>query len=307
MQIRKFKSWAIKYLEGFPTAALDVSVLMEFFLKKDKTQLLLHPEYELSSDEYAMLYKAVSLRKTGLPVAYITGRKEFWGYSFIVSPDVLIPKPDTEVLVETALSMIVQRLHDEGGKSITLCDICTGSGCVGISVLKALSEMKGGESTRITGLTLTDISPAALNIAERNARALLTDKDFKKAEFVLSDLFSRVPQSFDVILSNPPYVPATMVDELLKDGRNEPGLALDGDAYGDAADGRTQSGDGLSIIRSLVPQCMEHLNEGGLLIIETGEYNALQTKALFEEAGFRGVRIIKDLEGQERDVLGVKC
>ena len=105
-----------------------------------------------------------------------------------------------------------------------------------------------------------------------------------------------------MILSNPPYIPSKMVDELLKDGRSEPRLALDGDSYGTSH----KSCDGLSIIRRLVPQCMEHLNEGGILIVEAGEYNALETKAIFEKSGFSHVKIIKDLEGQARDVYGEK-
>lgn len=302
MEIREFKSWAKKHLSSSPSAALDVSVLLEFFLGKDKTWILLHEKDELSSEQFSKLSEAVAARKTGLPVAYITGRKEFYGYDFFVTPDVLIPKPDTEILVESALTEILQKIQNEKNGISSICDICTGSGCVGLSVIKFLSERNEIPSAKLPELTLSDISSAALSIAEKNAKNLLSKELFQKINLVKSDLFSAIPQKFDMILSNPPYVPGKMVDELLKDGRSEPRLALDGDAYGTSQ----KSCDGLSIIRRLVPQCMKHLNEGGILIVETGEYNALETKTIFEKSGFSHVKIIKDLEGQARDVYGEK-
>lgn len=301
MEIREFKSWAKKHLSSSPSAALDVSVLLEFFLGKDKTWILLHEKDELTAEQFSKLSDAVFARKTGLPVAYITGRKEFYGYDFFVTPDVLIPKPDTEILVESAILKITEKINEEGKNGISsICDICTGSGCVGLSVIKFLSERNEIPSTKIPELTLSDISSAALLIAEKNAKNLLSKELFQKINLVKSDLFSAISKRFDMILSNPPYVPSKMVDELLKDGRSEPRLALDGDAY------EKSSNDGLSLIRRLVPQCMEHLNEGGILIVETGEYNALETKTIFEKSGFSHVKIIKDLEGQARDVYGEK-
>lgn len=300
MEIREFKSWAKKHLSSSPSAALDVSVLLEFFLGKDKTWILLHEKDELTAEQFSKLSDAVFARKTGLPVAYITGRKEFYGYDFFVTPDVLIPKPDTEILVESALTEILQKIQNEKNGISSICDICTGSGCVGLSVIKSLSERNEIPSAKLPELTLSDISSAALSIAEKNAKNLLPKGLCQKINLVKSDLFSAIPKRFDMILSNPPYVPSKMVDELLKDGRSEPRLALDGDSY------EEPSNDGLSIIRSLIPQCMEHLNEGGILIVEAGEYNALETKAIFEKSGFSHVKIIKDLEGQARDVYGEK-
>ena len=300
MEIREFKSWAKKHLSSSPSAALDVSVLLEFFLGKDKTWILLHEKDELTAEQFSKLSEAVAARKTGLPVAYITGRKEFYGYDFFVTPDVLIPKPDTEILVESALTEITRKIQSEKNGISSICDICTGSGCVGLSVIKFLSERNEIPSAKLPELTLSDISSAALLIAEKNAKNLLPRELCQKINLVKSDLFSAIPKRFDMILSNPPYIPSKMVDELLKDGRSEPRLALDGDAY------EEPSNDGLSIIRRLVPQCMEHLNEGGILIVEAGEYNALETKTIFEKSGFSHVKIIKDLEGQARDVYGEK-
>ena len=300
MEIREFKSWAKKHLSSSPSAALDVSVLLEFFLEKDKTWILLHEKDELTAEQFSKLSDAVFARKTGLPIAYITGHKEFYGYDFFVTPDVLIPKPDTEILVESALTEITRKIQSEKNGISSICDICTGSGCVGLSVIKFLSERNEIPSAKLPELTLSDISSAALLIAEKNAKNLLPRELCQKINLVKSDLFSAIPKRFDMILSNPPYIPSKMVDELLKDGRSEPRLALDGDAY------EEPSNDGLSIIRRLVPQCMEHLNEGGILIVETGEYNALETKTIFEKSGFSHVKIIKDLEGQARDVYGEK-
>ena len=292
------------------TPELDADILLQHILKQNRTWLMVHREYELSEDEEKAFTEAVSLRCTGLPVAYITGHKEFYGYDFAVTPDVLIPKPDTEVLIDHALNYLGQQYSTLEGPGGTLsaipevCDMCSGSGCVGISILKALQENDGIEENNLPKMTFADISLKALAVTRKNAAALLSDNCQSKLRFAQSNLFDNVPFKYDIIVTNPPYVPHSESIELLKDGRKEPLLALDGDVS-DEGDW-TGTEDGLSLIRRLIPQCREHLVRGGVLLMETGEYNAEETARLFEEAGFKNVHIEKDMNGRERDVIGEK-
>ena len=305
MTIQQFKSTAIATLSHTsPSPALDVSVLLEFCLKQNKTWLLLNNNIELTSEQEQWLNEAIQKRSSGLPVAYITGHKEFYGYDFIVSQDVLIPKPDTEILVEKALDLIIAKMEARPDIVLSICDMCTGSGCIGLSVLKQLIEEYKIPSGSLPKLTMCDISPAALEIARQNAQKLLPPEEAEEIRFIQTNLFSEVEYTFDVILSNPPYIPARMVDELLKDGRKEPRLALDGDVgiFGES----TKSNDGLDLIRRLLPESYEHLSGNGILLMETGEYNAQEASRLAKETGFRNVKIYKDLEGQLRVTEGVK-
>ena len=297
--IRDYKTIAVKELQGIlPTPELDVQVILQHALHLDKTQLLLFSNKKLPHTKLDWLNEAVAKRKTGLPVAYITGVKEFYGYDFFVTPDVLIPKPDTEVLVERAIEMIMNALDGEcvtvgsgaAARSLKILDMCTGSGCIGIAVMKTLYALEKVPVEKLPLMTLVDISEPALAIAKKNAAALLPDGEIlQKITFIQSDLFEKVEGQFDFILTNPPYIPSKMVYELLKDGRSEPRLALDGDA------------DGTFLIKKLLQQSCKHLAQNGTILMETGEYNAQATADFAQKAGF-ATEIHRDLEGQMRVV-----
>ena len=301
MTFQQFKIQSIKELSGSPSPSLDVEVLMQWILKKDRSYILFHRDEKLSEEQESQLKKSISLRKTGLPIAYITGHKEFYGIDFMVSPDVLIPKPDTEVLVENSIE-IIKCLQDKSDHTLNILDMCTGSGCVAISIIKTLKDLHSpGESN--LKFTLADISNKALDIARENARRILDPETLSKVTFVSTNLFKNLKdKSFDLIVSNPPYVPCDQTTELLKDGRNEPRLALDGDI--DIEGNPSGTKDGLEIIRNLVSQAKSHLTENGMLILETGEYNAMETACLMKKIGFRDVKTYVDLEGDLRNVSG---
>lgn len=311
MTLQNLKSQIIKELSQVsPSAKLDAEVLLSYSLGFSKTELLLKRDYEVPADKEAWLLNATARRASGLPIAYITGHKEFYGYDFIVSPAVLIPKPDTEILVERAVDVILSMMDARGENLLTVCDMCTGSGCIAIAVAKTLLEDERVPPEQLPKFTLADISEPALDIARRNATALLSDHGslvMSRFNFVRTNLFDAISEAikYDVILSNPPYIPHTMVDELLKDGRSEPRLALDGDITleGDRAcemNGQAKD-DGLEIIRNMIPQAQSHLAPRGTILMETGEYNAEATAALATEAGFN-TDIHRDLEGQLRVV-----
>ncbi len=308
MTIQEFKAFAVKNLTNSQSPKLDAEVFLEFYLKLTKTQQLLHNNYEIDSQKLEELKIAVEKRAKGLPVAYITGHKEFYGYDFFVTPDVLIPKPDTEILVERAIDVILEKIQSRHGALLTVCDMCTGSGCIALSVIKTLIEDERVPAEELPKFTLADISDPALEIARKNANALLGNLGelvLSRVSFVRTNLFENIAHRFDIILTNPPYIPHTLVDELLKDGRSEPRLALDGDITisGERAfslEG-AEKNDGLEIIRNLLSQSREHLSPLGTILMETGEYNAKKAAALGERCGYKSL-IHKDLEGQLRVV-----
>ena len=308
MTVQQVRKLAFASLEKTsPSAQLDSDVLLRAVTGLSKTDLIFRREVELSSDQEEKFFAYLEMRKTGLPVAYITGHKEFYGYDFLVTPDVLIPKPDTELLVEKALEVIKEK--SKSGRLLTVCDMCTGSGCVGLSLLLECSEFLSVENLPL--VVLVDISDRALDIARQNASLLLRQKKAsasalgERVRFVRSNLFLNVSGTFDLIVTNPPYIPSKEALDLLLDGRSEPILALDGDIdlYGNP----TGVNDGLGIMRNLVPQAVEHLSLGGVLIAESGEYNAEMGEYIFRSAGLKDTKIFKDLNGDLRDVFGRKA
>lgn len=266
---------------------LDANILLCHFLNLSKTALICNDSRILTETELDLIQQGIEKRLSGLPVAYITNHKEFFGYDFYVDQNVLIPKPDTELLVEQALLAVNKAFvtAPEKNADYKIADVCTGSGCIAISVLKTLFQ-KYRASIKVAA---SDISKAALVVAEKNANRLLSKEERQNISFYQGDLFqafsSSENQKFDMILSNPPYVPTNLTDELLSDGRSEPRLALDGES------------DGLGIIRRLVVEAKNHLKEGGVFFLEAGEYNVEEAGKCLLNAGFTDIFIHKDLAG----------
>ncbi len=302
MTIQQARKTGRQALVSSPTPELDTDCLLSHILSCDKTTLLFHREKILDESQENKFLASLEKRKTGLPIAYITGHREFFGFDFLVTQDVLIPKPDTELLVEKSLECIEEKTAQHPERILTICDMCTGSGCVGLSIFKAGIENRIFQNGRFPIVTLVDISPSALEVALKNLSHLNLSEHRSNFRFVRSNLFETVTGSFDLIVSNPPYIPGSEAKSLLNDGRAEPLLALDGDV---ALDGSPSgSNDGLGIMRNLVPQTLEHLSPHGTLIVESGEYNAEATRTLFINEGFLDTCIHRDLSGQLRDIQG---
>ena len=306
--VQLFARSAMLKTQARSSLMLDADVLLQHFLNKPRAWLFAHDDADISPIRETFC-AAVERRSTGLPIAYITGEKDFWGLVFKVSPDVLIPKPDTELLVERSLAVIKEKAEAlrPPEQTLYLLDPCTGSGCVAISILYTLEA----EGIRNIVCVAVDISPAALAIARLNAKRLLSAEAQRRLCFIEGDMRSlpetiaRVRESlspssllpnilrFDLIAANPPYVSSDLTQELLKDGRNEPALALDGGS------------DGLDFIRILTNNTRTVLNRNGVLLSEVGEYHAQAARRLFETAGFSDIRIHQDLAGQDRLIEGV--
>lgn len=261
-----------------PDAALDAWLLLSHVTGVDKAYYYGRPEEPVGEDKAKLYFAMIEKRRQRIPLQHITGEQEFMGYSFAVNEHVLIPRQDTEILVEEALRMI--------GHGMRILDLCTGSGCILISVLKAAKERNKIEGLTGTGM---DISEKALETAEKNARRLGVD-----AEFVQSDLFARAEGVYDMILSNPPYIPTKVIEDLQEEVRlHDPVLALDGKE------------DGLYFYREIIRESKAYLKKGGCLIVEIGHDQGSAVRTLMKEAGYENVCVKKDLSGLDRVVVGM--
>ena len=288
---------------GRNEALFDADILIAHLLKKERSWLLSHSDFNFLpyKNEFEVFVKK---RSSGLPIAYLTGTKEFFGRTFYVNENVLIPKPDTETLVEHALNFAKEKLKKN--ESLFVLDICTGSGCIGLSLAAELYESAFMQNSlnkpqRTQSyfsekffLVLADISEEALKVSKKNMDSLLPQSLYKRVLAVRADLrfsFPCVPESkrsYDLITANPPYVPSKLTESLLEDGRSEPRLALDGGI------------EGLDLIPPLAENSYLSLNFGGKLFVEVGEYHAAQAVEIFRSAGFPQVQIHKDLAGNDR-------
>lgn len=259
------------------TPLLDASLLLCHTTGLSREQLYAKSDHILSDEAESIYFSFVQSRCDMQPIAYLLGEREFYGRSFIVTPDVLIPRPDTEILVETALEMMTDR------QDISILDLCTGSGCIGITLAAELPT---------ASVTLADISPAALHVAQTNAERLLNTP----LTFVESDLFSALrDRRYTLIATNPPYLTDSWYDETETQVKREPKLALLG---GDP--------DGLAIIRSIIEQAPAHLQPGGVLLIECDHRQQSAVVSLLEEHGYTEIGSKRDLAQLHRVVWGVR-
>ena len=251
-------------------ADLDAAYLLEYVLHIDRMTFLLDREKEVSLEDANRYMEQIEIRAKHIPLQHITGEQEFMGYSFKVNEHVLIPRQDTEVLVEQ-----VAKLAD--GKRVL--DVCTGSGCIILSLDKLCNL------TKAVGV---DLSTEALKVARENGNRLAGS-----VEWLESDLFTNVTGTFDIIVSNPPYIETKVIDGLMEEVRcHEPMMALDGGE------------DGLYFYRKIVEESGKYLSDNGYLCFEIGYNQGEEVKTLMENAGFRDCQVIKDLAGLNRVVMG---
>ncbi len=267
---------------GVGEAALDARLLLEYVCHSDRNELILYADRERSSMEEQFYKLVIDKRASRIPLQHITGEQEFMGLPFQVNEHVLIPRQDTELLVEEAM-----RHLDDG---MRILDLCTGSGCILLSLLKYSNECEG------IGI---DISAEALEKAQENAQRLDID-----AVFLAGDLFEPLAdfvsertsdRLFDMIVSNPPYIETAVIDTLMPEVReHEPFGALDGGE------------DGLQFYRRIVAQAPAHLRRGAVLLFEIGCGQGEAVIQLMQEAGFAEVKVLQDYAGLDRVVYGIK-
>lgn len=251
----------------------DSRILLEWVCHMSRIDILMEPNQNVSDEKATQYQKLISKRASHEPLQYLMGECEFMGLPFLVNPNVLIPRQDTEILVE----WILEREKREGLK---LLDVCTGSGCIAVS-LSALGEKMTVDAV--------DISSKALLTARKNAK-----KNQVNINFIHSNMFEKVNQIYDVIVSNPPYIPSVVIEGLMEEVRDhEPRLALDGEA------------DGLHFYRILALESPKYLIPGGRLYLEIGHDQGISVPNLLREAGFTEIQVKKDFAGNDRAVAAI--
>ena len=261
------------------TPALDAALLLAQAMQRSRTDLLLRANDTISEEIREKYIRLLSRRINGECVAYILGRKEFRGLDFNVNSNVLVPRPDTETLVEAVLEKINSLQTQE---SLTVLDLCTGSGAVAVSLKNECPFLQ---------ITASDISAEALETAALNAKRLL-GKAADSVVFIQSDLFEKIHGKFNLIVSNPPYVLSSEIESLAPELRREPVLALDGGA------------DGLKIITKIINLSPKYLFPGGFLFLEAGPEQMPVIKNLLMAHNFTGISLHMDLAGLERVISG---
>lgn len=258
---------------GIDDAVTDSWLLLAMACRIDRNFYYLHMQKELPGEQKEVYEAALKKRAGHIPLQHITGEQEFMGLPFLVNADVLIPRQDTEILVEEALK--------KAKPGMRVLDLCTGSGCIIVSLLKISPHLLGVAS---------DLSAAALCVAKKNA-----GRNGVSPVFVQGDLFEPVKGTFDLIVSNPPYIPTAEIEKLMPEVReHEPLLALDGKE------------DGLVFYKRIIEEGYPYLKPGGFLMFEIGCDQGKEVSARMEQAGYQDVKIIKDLAGLDRVVIGGK-
>ncbi len=256
---------------GIVDAKSDAWLLLTYVCKIDRTFYYVHMDEAMNPEIFAEYEAILNKRAEHVPLQYITGEQEFMGIPFHVNESVLIPRQDTETLVEEALKIV--------RPGMKVLDMCTGSGCILISILKNVVDVQGFGY---------DISKQAINVAKENAKLNNVNAVFER-----SDLFEEVMEQFDVIVSNPPYIPTDVIGGLMPEvAVYEPLQALDGKE------------DGLHFYRRIVKDALEFLKPDGKLLFEIGHDQGESVPALMREAGYKDVGVIKDLAGNDRVVIG---
>jgi release factor glutamine methyltransferase len=270
------------------TPALDAALLLSEILHIRREDLFVRENEQISEADRDNYFRLLERRRSGECVAYILGRREFRGLEFTVNPQVLVPRPDTETLVEAALEYIGCITKQERA-GLSLLDLCTGSGAVAISLADSLKN-----EVPFLRISASDVSAGALETAGLNAARLLAGGPDGGAcpavliSFINSDLFENIQDKFDIIVSNPPYVPSGELSSLAPELQREPALALDGGE------------DGLALIRKIISQAQDHLLPNGMLFLEADPRQMPAIRTLLETHGFCSIRIHKDLADRDR-------
>ena len=268
-------------LANISDAKVDAWMLFEMACKVDRNFYYLHMDEDITAEQQKEYEIALKKRAEHIPLQYITGEQEFMGLKFKVNSNVLIPRQDTEVLVEEALKRIQpgMRVLEVVEPGMRVLDMCTGSGCIAVSIAKNVPHIE---------MHAVDISKQALNVAKDNAKLNEVSVEFER-----SDLFDHVAGKYDVIVSNPPYIPTSEIPKLMPEvGSFESVEALDGKE------------DGLYFYRKIIAECKDYLNPDGMIFFEIGYEQGADVSALLQEAGFSQVAVVKDLAHLDRVVFG---
>lgn len=252
--------------------SIEARVLIKYILNKNEINIIANENIELSNENKKQLLESIEKIKKGYPLQYITHYQEFMGIKFEVNENVLIPQPDTEVLVEKTIKIVQKCYPKEDNRNIKILDLCTGSGAIAISLKKYLPSVQ---------VFASDISKKALEIAKTNAK-----KNDVQIKLIESNMFENINEKFDIVVSNPPYIKTNEITKLSNQVQNEPRLALDGGK------------DGLDFYRIIQKNIKNYLYENGILLMEIG-YDQGQAVASM----FKNSKLVKDYAGKNRVIM----
>lgn len=259
--------------EGIEESNTDAWLLLSYVCNMDRTAYLMKSMDSISDEEYQRYMKCIDRRILREPLQYITGTQEFMGLTFNVNENVLIPRYDTEILVSEVIGLI-------GDKPLRVLDMCTGSGCIGISIASECPNVS---------IDMADISDKAIEVAEENIQC----NNIKNAKCIQSDLFSNIDEKYSIIVSNPPYIETKVIETLMPEVKEyEPVLALDGEE------------DGLEFYRRITRESVKYIENGGYLAYEIGCEQADAVSRIMMECGYTDIRVVRDLAGLDRVVIG---
>lgn len=275
-----FKGYEILKQQNIESYMLDCQLILGKVLNMDRMSIIINKELEVREQKTEEFFRLLEKRKNKMPLKYITEEVEFMGLDFFVKQGVLVPRPDTEILVEETIKEIREN------KLGRICDVCCGSGVIGLSIAKLLED---------TVVYCCDISEVAEEVTKENIQRLSLSE---RAQFVNSDLLTFALEDeleFDVIVSNPPYIKTEVIPTLMEDVKDhEPYIALWGGK------------DGLDFYRRITAQSLNILKKGGLLAYEIGYDQSKEVENILQKNGYANVRTVKDLAGNDRVVLGIK-
>lgn len=280
---------------GIEDSSIKVKLLIEYVLEITKEQIILNEEKELTASKLLKINSLLDKIKSGVPIQYIINKQEFMGMEFYVNENVLIPQPDTEILVEEVIKYCNKLRHNqennetnhktsekecrEKNKPIKILDLCTGSGIIGVSLCKYLENVE---------MYASDISEKALEVAKKNAK-----KHNANINFICSDMLKNIEEKeFDIIVSNPPYIESNVINNLSKEVQNEPKIALDGGE------------DGLDFYRIISEKANKYLKENGIIFLEIGYDQKDKVEKIFSNYNYyRNIECVKDLSGNNRVII----
>lgn len=286
MNIQKLRNFGRNKLKenSIEDTSFKAEILLQYTLNMNKTEIIINSErkvqYDLEQKYIAYLDEVI----TGKPIQYITHKQEFMGLNFYVDESVLIPQPDTEILVEETIRTVTAN-NKQLGQNMKILDLCTGSGAIAISLENYLKNKFETE------IIASDVSKKAIDVAKRNAK-----ENNAKVKFIISDMFENIKENnLDIIVSNPPYIEKATIITLSKEVQNEPHLALDGGI------------DGLDFYKIIAKEGYKHLKSGGYILVEIGYNQKESVSNIFKEYTDQYIEVncIKDLNGQDR-VIEVK-
>jgi release factor glutamine methyltransferase len=272
------------------TPYLDAVILLADALNVSKEKLYLYFNEHITEFGKDQYFEFIKKRKAGIPVSYIRRRKEFYGLNFYVDNRVLVPRPETEFLVYEALEIIKHNVMEENRLNLNVIDVCTGSGCVAISLVNEINMYKKENKSLFENINVSacDISDDALSVFRMNSKILLGFE----LNWFKSDLLTETNEKYDIIISNPPYLTSENVVKMIDSAWPEPNIALDGGI------------EGLDYIFMLIEQAGSRLKDGGSLLIEADDWQMQRIENKMKEEGFENIRLIQDLSGWNRIIKG---